>query len=288
MDKITQVPKLPARSKDAHKGTFGKVCIIGGSVGMTGAVALAGKAAFRSGAGLVRIATPESVLPVVASMEPCYMTVPLNENADGQISSEAASALIDVISISEVVAFGPGAGTGKGVRDSLLAVLSQTDGTVVVDADGLNCLAKSPEWIGRKRASAILTPHPGEMKRLWASQIRGAIPTDRIEQATTLAAKTFSTVVLKGHQTVVADKDKVYVNTTGNPGMATGGTGDVLTGVITAMVGQGLSDFDAAVLGVYIHGIAGDIAAERIGETSLIATDIIDCLSEAFIKHSKS
>ena len=126
------------------------------------------------------------------------------------------------------------------------------------------------------------------MKRLWTSQIRGAIPTDRIEQATTLAAKTFSTVVLKGHQTVVADKDKVYVNTTGNPGMATGGTGDVLTGIITAMAGQGLSDFDAAVLGVYVHGTAGDIAAEEKGETSLIASDIIDCLGEAFIKHAKS
>ena len=288
MQRKQHVPKLPSRAKDAHKGTFGKVCIIGGSVGMTGAVALAGKAALRSGAGLVKIATPESVLPVVASMEPCYMTVPLGEDGGGQISSEAVSALIDVISISDVVAFGPGTGTGKGVRDSLLAVLSQMDGTVVVDADGLNCLAKTPQWIGRKRAPAILTPHPGEMKRLWASQIREPLPTDRIEQAVTLAAKTFSTVVLKGHETVVADKDKVYVNTTGNPGMATGGTGDVLTGIITAMIGQGLNDFDAAVLGVYVHGTAGDIAAKKIGEISLIASDIIDCLGEAFIKHSKS
>ncbi len=288
MQRKQHVPKLPSRAKDAHKGTFGKVCIIGGSVGMTGAVVLAGKAALRSGAGLVKIATPESVLPVVASMEPCYMTVPLGEDANGQISSEATSVLIDIALTNDVVAFGPGTGTGKGVRDSLLAVFAQIGGTVVVDADGLNCLAKSPEWIGKKQASVILTPHPGEMKRLWASQIRGAMPDDRIEQATMLAEKTSSTVVLKGHETVVADKDKVYVNTTGNPGMATGGTGDVLTGIITAMIGQGLNDFDAAVLGVYVHGLAGDIAAEKLGETSLIASDIIDCLSEAFIKHSKS
>jgi NAD(P)H-hydrate epimerase len=288
MEKITQVPKLPARSKDAHKGTFGKVCIVGGSIGMTGAVALAGKAALRSGAGLVKIATPKSVLPVVASIEPCCMTIPLGEDANGQISSEAVSVLIDMAPATDVIAFGPGAGTGKGVRDCLLAVLWQMEGTVIVDADGLNCLARAPQWIGKKKASVILTPHPGEMKRLWASQIRQAMPTDRVERAATLAKKTSSTVVLKGHQTVVANKDKVYVNTTGNPGMATGGTGDVLTGIITAIVGQGLSDFDAAVLGVYIHGAAGDLAAKKIGETSLIATDIIDCLGEAFIKHSKN
>ena len=286
MQTITEVPKLPSRALDAHKGTFGRACIIGGSVGMTGAVALAGKAALRSGAGLVCIATPKSILDVVASLEPCCITLPVPEDEGGQISSEASSVLIDMALVSDVVAFGPGTGSNNGVKDSLLAVLSQMGNTVVVDADGLNCLAKAPEWISRKQASVILTPHPGEMKRLWASQIRGPIPTDRIERAVALATKTDSTVVLKGHETVVANKDKIYINTTGNPGMATAGAGDVLTGVITAMVGQGLNDFDAAVMGVYIHGLAGDIAAERKGETSLIASDIIDCLSEAFIKHS--
>jgi ADP-dependent NAD(P)H-hydrate dehydratase len=287
MNKITQVPKLPIRAKDAHKGTFGKVCIIGGSVGMAGAVALAGKASLRSGAGLVRVAIPESVLPVAAALEPCYMTVPLPEDGDGQISSEAVSTLIDMAIIDDVVAFGAGTGTNKGVRDSLLAVLRQMGETVVVDADGLNCLAKAPEWIGKKQASVILTPHPGEMKRLWASQIREPMPEDRIEQAMELAEKTDSTVVLKGYETVVADKDNFYVNTTGNPGMATGGSGDVLGGVITAIVSQGLNDFDASVLGVYIHGLAGDIAVEKVGETSLIASDIIECLGEAFIRHAK-
>jgi hydroxyethylthiazole kinase-like uncharacterized protein yjeF len=288
MQTITQIPELPKRAKDGHKGLFGKVCIVGGSIGMTGAPALAGKAALRSGAGLVRIATPKDALPTVASLDPCYTTIPLPQDDSGQISSEASPILIDLTADNDVIAFGPGTGTNKGVRDVLNTVISQTDKTVVIDADGLNCLAKSPEWVSKKHTSVVLTPHPGEMKKLWTSLLREPMPADRTAQAATLAEKTKSTIVLKGHETVVTDSQKIYINITGNPGMATAGSGDVLTGIITALVGQGLDDFDASVLGVYIHGLAGDMATKQKGQISLTATDIIDFLCQAFMEQAKS
>ncbi|MBN1456739.1 MAG: NAD(P)H-hydrate dehydratase [Sedimentisphaerales bacterium] len=287
MQTITQIPELPKRAKDGHKGLFGKVCVVGGSIGMTGAPALAGKAALRSGAGLVRIAIPKDALPIVASLDPCYTTIPLPQDDSGQISSGASPILIDLAADNDVLAFGPGTGTNKGVRDVLNTVISQPNKTVVIDADGLNCLAKSPEWVSRKQASVILTPHPGEMKKLWTSLLREPLPTDRTAQAVILAEKTKSTVVLKGHETVVTDSQKIYINTTGNPGMATAGSGDVLTGIISALIGQGLDNFDASVLGVYIHGLAGNLAAEQKGQVSLIAIDIIDLLCQAFMKHAE-
>ena len=284
MEQITDVPKLSPRAIDAHKGTFGKVLIIGGSVGMSGAVALAGKAALRSGAGLVRIATPESVLPVVAAIEPCYTTIPLAEDNDGCIASAAIAAVLDQIVQNDVTAFGPGIGQGRGVRDILNVLIARDDLRLIIDADGLNCLAKEPDWVERKTASVILTPHPGEMKRLWSSLFREPMPADRTAQAQSLAKACNCTVILKGAGTVVTDGEKFYVITTGNPGMATAGSGDVLTGVITALIGQSLSNFDAAVLGVHIHGSAGDIAAERLGQISLIATDIAQALADAFMR----
>ena len=149
---------------------------------------------------------------------------------------------------------------------------------MIIDADGLNNLSKINDWPASTKANVILTPHPGEMKRLWAGLFREPLPADRRSQAVQLANKTKTTVVLKGAGTVVTDGEKIYVNNTGNPGMATAGAGDVLTGVIAALIGQGLSNFDAAVLGVYVHGLAGDIAAKKMGQISLIATDIIESL----------
>ena len=167
---------------------------------------------------------------------------------------------------------------------------------MVIDADGLNNLAKIKNWPQitsheprvtsheSRAASLILTPHPGEMKRLWSGLLRDPLPADRTEQAAQFAKHTGATIVLKGAGTVVTDSRKIYVNKTGNPGMATAGSGDVLTGVITALAGQGLNNFAAAVLGVYVHGLAGDLAAEKLGQVSLIATDIINSLPEAFIR----
>jgi ADP-dependent NAD(P)H-hydrate dehydratase len=284
MQLIESIPKLKPRAVDAHKGDFGKVCIIAGSIGMSGAAALAGRSALRAGAGLVRVATPKSVLPIVASIEPSFTTIALPEDKLGRISAKAINPILEAVAENDVVAFGPGVGISGALRSVLEALLEQDQLRLVIDADGLNNLAGIKDWPVKLKAKLVLTPHPGEMKRLWSGLFRESLPPDRQQQALQLAQQTKTVVALKGAGTVVTDGQKVYINKTGNPGMATAGSGDVLTGVITALAGQGLSDFDAAVLGVYIHGLAGDIAAEKIGQVSLMTTDIIQALSDAFTK----
>ena len=295
MKLIETIPKLKPRAVDAHKGDFGKVLIIAGSVGMSGAAALAGRAALRAGAGLVRVATPKSVLPIVASIEPSFTTIALPEDNLCRISAKAINIILDAISENDAVAFGPGIGVSSALRSILQLLIQQEKLRLLIDADGLNNLAALKGWSPTKtfgdrpdkvKAKLILTPHPGEVKRLWSGLFREPLPVERQEQAIQLTKRTETTVVLKGAGTVVSDGQKVYVNKTGNPGMATAGSGDVLTGVIVALMGQGLSDFDAAVLGVYIHGLAGDIAAEKVGQVSLIATDIIEALGEAFVRYN--
>ena len=284
MKKITDIPKLTKRPVDGHKGTFGKVLIVGGSVGFSGAPALVGKAALRSGSGLVRVAVPVSIQPIVATLDPCYTTIGLSDD-NGHFSSKAVNELAGHLPDNDVVAFGPGVGTGAGVKDVLLSLIAVGGLKLIVDADGLNILSQCGGpggWLDKKKADVVLTPHPGEMKQLWNSVFREPMPEDREECAAKFAQKTNTIVVLKGAGTVVTDGDQIYVNTSGNPGMATAGSGDVLTGMIAALAGQGLSLFNAAVLGVYVHGLAGDIAAAVHGQTSLIATDIIDNLSAAF------
>jgi len=285
MQIIETIPKLKPRAVDGHKGDYGKVCIIAGSVGMSGAAALAGRAALRCGAGLVRVATPKSVLPIVASIEPSFTTISLPEDNLGRISAKAINTILKAVGENDAVAFGPGIGISGALRSVLETLLEQQQLRLVIDADGLNNLAGIKNWPDRLKAKLIITPHPGEMRRLWSGLLREQLPPDRQQQAAQLAQQTKTVVVLKGAGTVVTDGQKVYINKTGNPGMATAGSGDVLTGAITALMGQGLSDFDAAVLGVYIHGLAGDIAAEKIGQVSLMTTDIIESLPEAFLKH---
>jgi len=281
---VNQIPKLKPRKADAHKGDFGRLCIIAGSVGMSGAAALAGRAALRAGAGLVRVATPKSVLPIVASIEPSFTTIALPEDGAGRISAKAVNIILNAAADNDVLAFGPGIGVSQGLRSVLGVLLEQENLSLVIDADGLNNLSGIKDWPAGLKANLILTPHPGEMKRLWSGLFREKLPPARRQQAEQLAQRAGTIVVLKGEGTVVSDGRNVYVNSTGNPGMATAGSGDVLTGVITALTGQGLSNFDAAVLGVYIHGLAGDIAADKIGQVSLMATDIIESLPAAFMK----
>ena len=284
MEIVDRIPKLKPRAVGAHKGDFGKVCIIAGSVGMSGAAALAGRSALRAGAGLVRVATAKSVLPIVAAIEPSFTTVALPEDSAGRISAKAISIILNAVADNDVLAFGPGIGISQGLRSILEALLVQENLRLVIDADGLNNLCRIKDWPAKLRANLVLTPHPGEIKRLWSSVFREQLPSERQEQAGQLAQQTKAIVVLKGAGTVVTDGQRAYINATGNPGMATAGSGDVLTGVITALIGQGLTDFDAAVLGVYIHGLAGDIAAEKVGQVSLMATDIADVLPDAFLK----
>jgi ADP-dependent NAD(P)H-hydrate dehydratase len=282
---VETVPKLKPRAVDGHKGDYGKVCIIAGSLGMSGAAALAGWAALRAGAGLVRVATPKSVLPIVASIEPSFTTIALPEDGNGRISAKALNIILEAIGENDAVAFGPGVGISGALRSILETLLEEDSLRLVIDADGLNNLAKIKNWPALLKAKLILTPHPGEFKRLWSGLLREELPAERQAQAVQLSQRTNAVVVLKGAGTVVTDGEKVHVNKTGNPGMATAGSGDILTGVITALLGQGLSDFDAAVLGVYIHGLAGDIAAEKVGQVSLMTTDIIDSLPDAFLKN---
>jgi NAD(P)H-hydrate epimerase len=284
MQLIKSIPKLKPRKPDSHKGDFGRVCIIGGCIGMSGAAALAGRAALRSGAGLVRVAVPKSVLPIVASIEPSYTTIPLAEDSTGKISAKAINTILDAVSENDCLAFGPGIGTSGALRSILETLIEQEHLRLLIDADGLNNLSTIKDWPDKLKANLILTPHPGEMKRLWSGLFREPLPAARQDQAGKLANRTETIVVLKGAGTVVTDGQKVYINKTGNPGMATAGSGDCLTGVITALIGQGSSNFDAAVLGVYTHGLAGDIAAEKYGQISLIATDIIDSLPNAFLQ----
>jgi NAD(P)H-hydrate epimerase len=282
MQKITEIPKLSARRADAHKGDFGKVCIIAGSTGFSGAAAIAAKSAIRSGSGLVRLAVPGSILPIVAAIEPCYTTIPLAADSSGKISAKAINAVLKAVEENDIIAFGPGVGVASGVKAVLENLLRLEGIRLVVDADGLNNLAALPNWPDMCKANLILTPHPGEMKKLWSALLRKPMPQDRETIAVEFANAAKAVIVLKGHGTIVADTEKIYINTTGNPGMATAGAGDVLTGVIAALCGQGLGNFGASVLAVYIHGLAGDLAAENKGQTSLIATDILDCLPQAF------
>ncbi len=275
---------MAPRPRDAHKGDFGKVCIIAGSLGMSGAAALAGRSALRAGAGLVRVATPKSVLPIVAAIEPSFTTIPLAEDAAGRISAKAINTILDAVAENDCLAFGPGVGQSNDIHKVIETLIQQENLKLVIDADGLNNLSKIRNWPDKLKADLILTPHPGEITRLWSGLFRGKLPAKRIDQAVQLARRTKTVVVLKGAGTVVSDGEKAYVNKTGNPGMATAGAGDVLTGVITALIGQHLSNFDAAVLGVYVHGLAGDIAAKKTGEISLMTTDIIESLCDAFMK----
>lgn len=278
--RVRRIPTLPTRSSDAHKGDFGRVLIVGGSVGMVGAPALSANAALRGGAGLVKIACPNVAQQTIAGLAPCATSTPLPSRG-GTVSSQAVGALGDLAKQHDVVAVGPGMSQSPGVTKVVMSLLACVDGPVVVDADGLNTLAGEANWWRRCNARVILTPHPGEMQRLITGATLSLDVHDREATAIAYAQHTSAVVVLKGAGTVVTDGQRVYVNRTGNPGMATGGTGDVLTGLIAALAAQGIEPFDAAVLGVWAHGKAGDLAATKLGHASLMATDLLDHIPTA-------
>lgn len=253
---------------------------------MTGAVSLAGMAALRGGAGLVRLAVAEACLETVASLEPSYMTAALPSDPAGRIAYTARQSIVRLASAATAVACGPGLGRSLGLTALVSWLYLNLAQPMVVDADGLNALAARPEVLGRPGGPRILTPHPGEFARL-AGASRVPVET-RDAMAVDLARRCGGIVVLKGHRTLITDGHRWAKNPTGNPGMATGGTGDVLTGLITSLVCQNLSPFDAAQLGVYLHGLAGDLASARLGQESLIASDLVHFLPEAFQQYRKS
>lgn len=276
-----QLPQLPPREPESHKGDFGRALLIGGSRGMTGAITLAGLAALRGGAGLVQLAVAETSLDVVASFEPSYMTAPLPADEEGRIAGEARGALEKLAERATAVCCGPGLGRSPGLTQLVGWLYEHLPVPAVFDADALNALAEQPEILARHAAPRILTPHPGEFSRL-AGGKNFLLRQQSELAASELAARCQIVVVLKGHRTFVTDGKQQAHNETGNPGMATGGTGDVLTGLVTALVCQRLSPFDAARLGVYLHGLAGDLAAEELGQVSMIASDLVRHLPAAF------
>lgn len=282
-------PLIGPRPRDSNKGMYGHVLVVGGSIGKTGAAVMAGFSALRMGAGLVTVATPGSALPTVASFHPELMTEPLAETDAGTISSASLKAFEQIAARKTVLAIGPGISRDPSTEEFVHTVVQRSETPIVLDADGLNAFeGKANDFKRRANAGAnqttlVLTPHPGEMSRLTGLSI-AAIQRDRINVARNFAQEHNLILVLKGDRTIIANpQGQAWVNTTGNPGMATGGTGDILTGMVAGMLAQNPKHaFEAVLAAVYLHGLAGDIARETMGEHSLVATDLIAELPEAF------
>jgi NAD(P)H-hydrate epimerase len=280
LEVLTQLPVLAPRAAASNKGMFGRVLVVAGSRGMSGAAVLCAGGALRGGAGLVQLAVPASILPIVAAANPCYLSAPLSEDEQGRLADGAEAELVALAQVADVLALGPGLGRSPALTRLVSELLAQAALPVVLDADGLNALQHDTARLKDRAAPTILTPHPGEFARLLASNVL-TVQARRRELAVRFALEHGVVVVLKGHGTIVTDGRRVYVSTTGNPGMATGGTGDVLTGLIAALVGQKLDPFAAAQLGVHVHGLAGDLARDDLGEVSLIASDLLAYLPRA-------
>ncbi|BCB96935.1 bifunctional NAD(P)H-hydrate repair enzyme Nnr [Dissulfurispira thermophila] len=284
---------IPARYINSHKGDYGHVLVIAGSKGKTGAALMTAKACLRSGSGLVTLAVPESLANVFQDRVTEEMTLPLPDDGRGVISLKAVDVILKFIAGKiDAIAVGPGIGVSSDMERVMTELIQKSTVPLVIDADGINSIAEGvPRKILTKAKSpVILTPHTGEMARLlsasstkgqWSMEVR----KNRIDIARAFSKETGAYLVLKGTPTIVANPEgSVFINTTGNPGMATAGSGDVLTGIIASLLGQGLNPQNASLFGVYMHGLAGDIAAESIGEHSLIASDIIGFLPDAFLK----
>jgi NAD(P)H-hydrate epimerase len=278
-------PLVGPRPRDANKGSFGHVLVIGGSLGKAGAAAMAGMSALRTGAGLSTIATPKSVLSTVAGFHPEVMTEPCEETDAGTISLRALeyAHMDNLVKGKTVLAIGPGISRHAETSEFVRTVVQKYSMPIVLDADGLNAFEGVAEKLNGKGRALVITPHPGEMARLTGLSIP-QVQRDRIGIARSFAREHELIVVLKGHRTLIAQPDgEVWVNTTGNPGMATGGTGDILTGMVAGMIAQNPSRVTEAVAAaVYLHGLAGDVACESRGQHSLVASDLIAALAEAF------
>lgn len=263
---------LPARKADSHKGTYGKLLLLCGSRGYTGAAALAAMGALRSGAGLVYLGVPECIYAIeaVKLTEPVVLPLPCRGDT---LSPEAAADICNMLPNMDAVLIGPGLGCSEGTLSAVKAVLENFSGTVVLDADGINVLSQHKDVLRGRTAPTILTPHPGEFQRLGGNRM---LP--REEAAATMAQDLGVVVVLKGHRTVITDGVRCYQNPTGNPGMAVGGSGDVLAGVITGLLGQGLPPLQAAACGAWLHGAAGDLCAQKMGQYGMLPTDFLEVL----------
>ena len=278
---------MPSRPPFSHKGSYGRVLVVAGSTGMTGAAALASEAALRAGAGLVTLATPKHLNPILEGLLPEVMTLPLPETDAGSLSASATATILEFAEKTKsVLAIGPGLSQHPETVSFVHQLIRENreqglDLRMVIDADGLNALAHVRETLSLLNSEAVLTPHPGEMARLTSTSVP-VLEKDRISTAQQFASEHGVTLVFKGAPTVTSDPNgNLWVNSTGNPGMATGGMGDVLTGVISGLMAQGIPSESAATLGVYLHGLSGDIAAETSGMHGLIASDVLKAVPQA-------
>jgi NAD(P)H-hydrate epimerase len=269
---------VPRRQADTHKGTYGHLLVLAGSRGKTGAAVLACRAALRSGAGLVTLAAPRSLNSVFATLLVEAMTEPLGDDGAEQLEELTPQEWSRLLERKNALVFGPGVGVGDGARNTLRWLLRHLDMAWVIDADGLNNLALDVERLKSAKTPPIITPHPGEMARL-TGQTTAAVNQDRIGIAREFATRHRCYLILKGARSVMATPDgKILINSTGNPGMASGGMGDALAGILGAFLAQGLEPLDAMKLGVFAHGFVGDRVAQKKGEIGLIASDIIEGL----------
>ncbi|TLD41683.1 MAG: NAD(P)HX epimerase / NAD(P)HX dehydratase [Candidatus Jettenia ecosi] len=283
MYEIKDIPKISPRKSDTHKGDYGRVLVLAGSIGMTGAACLCSTASLRAGAGIVTLGIPESLNGIVASQLTCVMTHPLPETQVKTLSDLGRQDILDFSQRFDVIAIGPGLSQYLETKRLVLWLLQSLDLPIVLDADGINALADNPKILDQIKRHIILTPHPGEMARLVGISTK-EVQSRRLEISRMFVkGRRNVTLVLKGYRTIVMDEEQFYLNETGNPGMATAGVGDVLTGIIAALLGQQYTPFKAAQLGVYLHGLAGDLAAQETGQISLIATDILDSLPKSFL-----
>lgn len=272
------------RPDDSNKGTLGSLLCICGSYGMAGAAIMAGKAALRCGIGLLKIAVPKSIYPVCATniLESVYY--PLEETSNGVISSKNTDFLLEMCEKSSAVVIGCGLSVCDDTKNLVQSVITNCEKPLVIDADALNCICNKPEFLKNLKAPAIITPHPGEMARLLHSTPK-TVNSNRENTAINIAKKFGVVTVLKGAGTIIASPDgEVYINHTGNSGMATGGSGDVLSGIIGSLLAQGASPINAAAAGVFLHGTIGDLAAEKLGKISMLPTDMIDMIPTAYLK----
>lgn len=272
---------FPPRPADAHKGSYGHLLVVAGSIGKTGAAALAGRAALRSGVGLCTVATPGSQQPIVAGLAAEYMTEPLAETAGQALSMAARERVLELVARVDAVALGPGISLDPETQRLIRALVLEADRPMVVDADALTALAEGLDVLERAAGPRVLTPHPGEMARMLGTAV-ARVQADRLETARAFATRHGVYLALKGAGTVIAAPDgRVFVNPTGNPGMASGGSGDVLTGMIGAFLARGLDPLAALQAGCFLHGRAGDIAAGRWGLEGLVAGDTIEAIPAA-------
>lgn len=267
---------LPERKSDTHKGNYGKILLLCGSRGYTGAAALASLGALRSGAGLVYLAVPESIYAIEAVKLTEPVIIPLQDSC-GTYAPAAVCEVLSLLHGKDAVLIGPGIGVSDGSEAVVCAVLKAFNGPVVLDADGINVLRSHKDILRSRTSPTILTPHDGEFLRFG-----GILYNDRLQSAITFAKEQNVILLLKGHQTIITDGTTSYINTTGNPGMATGGSGDVLAGIIAALLGQGLHPLEAAACGAWLHGAAGDICAEEIGQYGMLPSDMLDVLPRLF------